>query len=125
MRWMQSPALTIAVLHLAACMTWTRVPPSEVEPGDMVRVTTRDGRERQFEVKKVLSGALLGEDAWVRLDQVDRLERGRRTVLGHIGEGAHAALAVAAVLLIPVAIVAATPDDRMRMAAGFTSAAGP
>ena len=46
----------------------------EVQPGDRVRLTTTDGRKLDFEVVRVESEALVGDDLQVALDDIAALE---------------------------------------------------
>lgn len=64
---------------LASCISYEAIPlnriADRIEPGDHVYVTTVDGKRRDFMVRAVEPGLLIGSDERVDLAEVDLLER--------------------------------------------------
>ncbi|MEN8148941.1 MAG: hypothetical protein ABFS86_03910 [Planctomycetota bacterium] len=104
MRFLRSPLLTVAVLPLAACMTWTQIPvpriSSDVRPTDVVRIGTFDGREVRFTVTEVEPAALVGEDVRVELSRIQWLKRREFEAGKTFGNIGNAALVVAGVVVL-------------------------
>jgi len=48
---------------------------AEIKPGDTVRLTTRDGRVREFTVQEVTMQQLVGEQERVNLSDITEIER--------------------------------------------------
>lgn len=74
-------AVVAAALVVASCTTTRPIDPGapaslveEVQPGDRVKITTRDGRELEFEVVTVEPDALVGAEQRVARGEIANLE---------------------------------------------------
>lgn len=74
-------AVVVAALVVASCTTTRPIDPGApaslvdaVQPGDRVKITTRDGRGLEFEVVSVEPDALVGAEQRVARDEIASLE---------------------------------------------------
>jgi hypothetical protein len=108
-RWI---ALITAVM-LAACTSLRTIPieagrvPEGVEPGDTVVVTTRRGEKLQFEVVRLDSDALVGEDTRVAFEDIAELQVEKPAPAKSVGLFAGGVVAVIAVVVGIVLLIAA------------------
>jgi hypothetical protein len=116
-RWI---ALTTAVM-LAACTSLQTVPieagraPEGVAPGDTVTVNTARGETLEFEVVRVDSDALVGEDTRVAFEDIATLEVEKPEPVKTVGLVAGGVVTTIVVVLGALALV---------LAAGLTATGG-
>lgn len=82
---MQGRLLCVLLIAAVGCKSWRTIPLDEVhervEPGDYVRVSTKDGDKLSFVVARVTSTMLAGESYSVLLADVEKLQVRRISVV--------------------------------------------
>ncbi len=103
-------SIVLAVLMLAACTSYQAVAidaiPSEVDPGDQVRVIEKDGNEHGFEVTAIDEEAIEGAGvripvSEIRSIKVKKFSRGR-TLFAGLGIGYVVILIVVSIAIIGI-----------------------